>query len=303
MIKRYLPLLFVLLVVVATVAVFLVYRDPAPAPSSPADGGPADKADGIGATAIDGVAEFRVESEEEYQRTLEALGTGNDEIEAWARSRGFPPATYTSSAGVPLERNYNREKDARLLELAEGGDRWAMQVLAQRIGPEMPLEAVDWYRRAVLHGSAYAAYKLGNFYQDVARWIAVNHDDRDEVLEIARREEPLAYSALGWLLVAEYEAGLPPGAMSATMAGFQAPAEGITQSCIRAAGFLAELRAEREALGIQVPDGRPPLAIELPAEEIAGYCPPDVFPRADFSGCQAIRLVGDAGAVTGHRCR
>ncbi len=298
MIKRYLPLLFVLFVVIATVVLFLVYREPeAPAPAvAPAN----QPSSAIGA---DGVREFRVESEQEYQRALEALETSNDEIEAWARSQGFPPATYTSSPGMPLERNYNREKDARLLELAEGGDWWAMQILAARIGPEMPLEAIDWYRKAVVHGSAYSAYKLGNFYHDVARWIAINQDDRDEVIEIARREDPLAYSSLGWLLVAEYEAGLPPGSMSATLAGFREPDEGITQSCIRAAGFLAEIRAEREALGISVPDHKPPLAIELPPEEVVGYCAPDVFPRADFSGCETVRLVGDVGSVTGHRCR
>lgn len=296
MLKRYLPLLFVLLVVMATVVVFLVYREPETPAVAPAEP-PASPAD------ADGVPEFRVESEQEYQRALEALGTSTDEIETWARSQGFPPATYTSVPGTPLEHNYNREKDVRLLELATAGDRWAMQVLAQRIGPEMPLEAIDWYRKAVVQGSAYAAYKLGNFYHDVARWIAINQDDRDAVAEIARREDPLAYSALGWLLVAEYEAGLPPGSMSATLAGFRAPDEGITQSCIRAADFLVEIRAEREALGISVPDHKPPLAIELPAEEIAGYCSPDVFPRADFSDCETVRLVGDAGAVTGHRCR
>ena len=292
MIRRYLPLLFVLLVVIATVVVFLAYREP----QDPAAGRPA-------ASGTDGVPEFRVESEAEYQAALAALGTGNDDIEAWARSRGFPPATYTSSPGMPLERNYQREKDGRLLELAEAGDRWAMQVLAARIGPEMPLEAIDWYRKAVVHGSAYAAYKLGNFYHEVARWIAINHDDRAEVLEIATREEPLAYTSLAWLLVAEYEAGLPPGSMSATLAGFQAPDEGIDASCQRAAELLAGIRAERAAQGISVPDRKPPLAIELPPEELAGYCAPEVFPRADFSACETVRLVGDAGAVTGHRCR
>lgn len=294
--KRYLPLLFVVLVVVATVVAFLALRDgksPAPAPdavSSPA-------------VATDEVREFRVESEEEYQLALEALGTSNDEIEAWARSRGFPPATYTTSPGMPLERNYRRERDGQLLELAEGGDTWAMQFLAARISPELPLEAVEWYRKAVIRGSAYAAFKLGTFYEDVARWMAINRDERDEVVEIARREDPLAYTALAWLLVAEYEAGLPPGAMSAALAGFQAPDDALVQSCIRAAGFLAEIHAEREALGLQVERRLPPLAIELPAEETVGYCDPEVFPRTDFSGCEMVRLVGDAGSVLGHRCR
>jgi TPR repeat protein len=294
--KRYLPLLFVVLVVIATVAAFLVLREgESPAPAPGADPGPA--------VAADGIRELRVESEEEYQLALETLGTSSDEIEAWARSRGFPPATYTTSPGMPLERNYRRERDGRLLELAEEGDTWAMQFLAARISPELPLEAVEWYRKAVVHGSAYAAFKLGSFYEDVARWIVINNDDRDEVIEIARREDPLAYSALAWLLVADYEAGLPPGAMSASLAGFQAPDDAIVQSCIRAAGFLAEIHAERETLGLQVERRLPPLAIELPPEETVGYCDPDVFPRTDFSGCEAVRLVGDAGSVLGHRCR
>lgn len=294
MIKRYLPLLFVVLVVIATVVVFLVYRDPEPPPSV---------SERAATTGPDGAPEIRIESEEEYQRALEALGTSSDEIEAWARSQGFPPATYTSSAGMPLERSYHLEKNARLRELAEAGDRWAMQFLAARIGPEMPIEAIAWYRMAVVHGSAYAAYKLGMLYEDVARRIEIDHDDREAVIEIARREAPLAYSALGWLLVAEYEAGLPPGSISASLASFHAPDNDIARACERAANLLAEIRAERKALGISVPDHKPPLAIELPTEEITGYCSPDVFPRADLSGCETVRLVGDVGAVTGHRCR
>ena len=300
MLKRYLPLLFVLLVVFATAVVFLVLREPEPtadAPPAAPDTPPAMLAGAVG------IPEFRVESEEEYRHALAALGTSEDEIEAWARSQGFPPATYTRLGGEALERNYRRLRSPQLRELAQAGDHWAMQFLAADIGPEMPLEAVHWYRQAVVHGSAYAAFKLGNLYRDVARWIAINHDDRDEVVEIARREDPLAYSSLGWLLVAEYEAGLPPGAMSATLTGFQAPHEGLTEACHRAAGLLAEVHAERAALGLVVPRQKPPLVIELPPEEIASYCDPAVFPRSDYSACEPLRVVGDAGAVTGHCCR
>ena len=302
MFRRYLPLLFVLLVVVATALIYLLFLD-AGAPDAPSAPPAITGSAPVARTGADGIPEFRIESEAEYQLALDALGTSNDEIEAWARSRGFPPSTYTSSPGMPLERNYRTERDARLLELAEKGDVWAMQLLAARIAPEMPLEAIDWYRKAVIHGSAFAAFKLGSLYQEIARWAVINQDDRDEVLEIAQREDPLAHSSLAWLLIAEYEAGLPPGAMSATLAGFQAPDDGILNACSRAATFLAEVHAQREALGITVADHKPPLAIELPPEEIAGYCPPDVFPRADFSACETIRLVGDAGAVIGHRCR
>lgn len=288
------PLFFVVLVVLATVAAFLLFREP----EAPGVTGPA----GVVPGAAD-VREFRVETEEAYQRALAALGTSTEEIEGWARSQGFPPGAYTTSRGEPLAHDYRAAREPRLRELAEGGDHWAMQFLAARISTEMPLEAIGWYRKAVVHGSAYSAIKLGRLYDDVARWIESDHDDREAVVEIATREAPLAHSALGWLLVAEYEAGLPPGSISASLASLHGPDEGVTRACERAAAFLAEIRAEREALGLSVPDRKPPLAIELPAEEIAGYCSPDVFPRADFSGCETVRLVGDVGAVTGHRCR
>lgn len=299
MLKRYLPLLFVLLVAVATALVYLVFRGDAP--DAPAPPGPGRAA--APAVAPDGVREFRVESEGEYELALEFLDTSTDEIEAWARSRGFPPATYTSSPGQPLAQNYRNAREARLRELAEHGDRWAMQFLAARISPDAPREAIAWYRKAVVHGSAYAAFKLGNLYHDVARWIAINQDDRQEVIEIAERDDPLAFTSLAWLLIAEYEAGLPPGAISATLAGFHTPDEAITSSCERAAELLAEIEAERAALDILVSSHKPPLAVELPPEETVGYCPPDLFPRADFTGCETIRLVGDAGAVLGYRCR
>jgi TPR repeat protein len=290
MFKRYLPLLFVVLVVIATALVYLALRErPTDATAT--------------APAPDGTPEFRVESEDEYRQMLAALGTSTEDVEAWARTQGFPPKTYTESAQPPLERNYGRMRDERLLNLAEQGDRWAMQFLAQRIGPEMPLEAIEWHRRAALHGSAYAAFKLGLLYQEIARWALSGAGNPEQVNEIAQREDPLAYTSLAWMMVAEYQAGLPPGAMSATLAGFQAPDDAITQACIRAAGLLAELAAERESLGIAIDDRKPPLAVELPAEELAGYCEPEVFPRTDYAGCETVRLVGDLGAVTAHRCR
>jgi hypothetical protein len=300
MFRRYLPLLFVLLVVVATAMLYLLFREPVERQVPPRAGAGSSAVEIVDRT-VD-LIEFHVESEEEYQRALAALGTSNDEIEAWARSRGFPPATYTSSPGTPLERNYRRERDARLLELAESGDFWAMQFLAARLAPESPLEAAEWYRKAVVRGSAYAAFMLGSLYRDVAQWIAINNDDREQVLEIARREDPLAFTSLAWLLIAEYEAGLPPGAISATLTSFQAPDESIMAACGRAADYLATIVAERAALGIGMSALRPPLAIELPDEETIGYCPIDVFPRSDFSGCATIRLVGDLGSVLGHRC-
>jgi hypothetical protein len=290
MFKRYLPLLFLLFVVFATVVAFLLFRDTS-TPETPAP------------VSRDGVPEFKVESEAAYQRALEALGTSTEEIEAWARSRGFPPATYTSTPGTPLEQNYRAMREPALRELAEGGDAWAMQFLAAHLSPEKPQEAIDWYREAVVNGSAYAAIRLSSLYREVARRVEIDHDDREAFIEIARSEDPLSDASLAWLLVAEYEAGVPPGSISATLTSFRAPDDSITRACERAATLLAGLQAEREAREISLPARKPPLAIELPPEETVGYCAPEIFPRADFSGCETVRLVGDIGAITGHRCR
>lgn len=308
MLNRYLPLLFVVLVVIATVVMFFALRDPdesaipAAVPAPAGDPAPVSSS-AFGQPGADGIREFRVASEEDYQRALELLGTGNDEIEAWARGRGFPPATYAATPGLPLEHNYRRESDRQLRQLVAGGDLWAMQFLARRISPEQPQEAIDLYRQAAMLGSAYAAFSLGTFYNEINRWVVLAGDDREELRAIVEREDPVSHASLGWLMVAEYEAGLPPGAMSATLASFHGPNEDVDLACARAAGFLAELHAEREAAGIQVPTRKPPLSIELPPEEIVGYCAPEVFPRSDFSECETIRLVGDTGSLTGHRCR
>lgn len=296
MFKRYLPLLFVLFVVFATVVGFLLFRDTS-TPETPAPVGQ------DGAPASDGIPEFKVESEEEYQRALEALGTSTEEIEAWARSRGFPPATYTSTPGTPLEQNYRAMREPALRELAEGGDAWAMQFLAAHISPEKPVEAIDWYREAVVNGSAYAAIRLSALYREVARRVETGQDNPEAFIEIARSEDPLSAASLAWLLVAEYEAGVPPGSIAATLASFRAPDDSITRACERAATLLAGLQAERESQSISFPARQPPLAIELPPEETVGYCPPEIFPHTDFSGCQTVRLVGDIGSLTAHRCR
>jgi len=316
LLKRYLPLLFVVFVVFLTALIFLVFRDsaapgtrsveiepPPEAATTPPEATITPPEATITPAGDDALPLFEIETEEEYQAMLAALGTSTEEIEAWARTRGFPPGTYTSAPGEPLELQYRTMSAERLLELAEDGDVWAMQFLAANVGPEMPLVAVEWYRTAVVLGSAYAAYKLGFFYREVARWLAINDDEREAVLEIARREQPLAYSALAWLMIAEYEAGLPPGAMSAALTSFKARDEGIDAACERAANLLGEIHTQREIDGVELAQRKPPLAIGLPPEHIAGYCLADVFPRTDYSDCAAVRLAGELGTATAYRCR
>lgn len=318
MLKRFLPLLFVVFVTLATVFVFLVFRDPTDgaSPGAPAPSGsripPGDTSlppPGLPRQADDGIPEYRVNSEEDYLLVLETLGTSPEDIEAWARTRGFPPATFTAVAGMPLEQPYRRYDEATLRGLAETGDLWAMQFLAADLARTRPIEALEWYRAAALNGSVFAARELGGLYHDIDRALATGRTDRwDELTReaagaMARAEAPLEATALAWLLAAEAQGALPPGSVALTQANFREPSDLVVEACARAAGILADLDAQRTAAGIQAPARRPPpFSVELPAEETAGYCPPDILARPDYSGCSTIRMVSATGAVTAHRC-
>jgi hypothetical protein len=315
MLKRLLPLLFVVFVTLATVFLFLAFREPPDgptvtpqAPAARGSGGPGPLA-GQGVPAPDGVTEYRVASEEDYLLALEALGTSPEEIEAWARSRGFPPATFTAAAGIPLDQPYRRYDGDTLRGLAESGDVWAMQFLAADLARARPLEAALWYRAAALRGSVFAARELAGLYHDIDRALATGRTEhwetgiRQGVDALAEAEDPLAATALAWLLAAETEGSLPAGSLALTQAGFHDPTPLIAEACARAGAILAELASRREAAGIEAPPRRPPpFSVELPPEETAGYCAAGTLRRPDYTGCETVRLVSDTGAVTAHRC-
>ncbi len=318
MLKRFMPLLFVVFVTLATVFVFLAFREPADEAASvePRPGADQDRnteaslpPPGVPRLADDGVPEYRVNSEADYLLVLEALGTSPEDIEAWARTRGFPPATFTAVAGIPLEQPYRRYDEATLRSLAKTGDVWAMQFLAAGLARGRPLEAAEWYRAAAVQGSVFAARELGGLYHDMDRALATGRTDRwDEdtraaVDALAGGEAPLEVTALAWLLAAEAQGGLPPGSVALTQASFRESSELVVTACGRAAGILADLDARRASAGIAIPARRPPpFSVGLPAEETAGYCSPDVLARPDYAGCSTIRMVSATGAVTAHRC-
>lgn len=307
MLKRFMPLLFVVFATLAVVLLFLLFRgddgqddgqasraEDSPAPSEPV-------------VAADGVPEFRVVSEADYLRALEALGTSPEDIEAWARARGFPPATFTATAGLPLGQPYRRYDDERLRSLAEGGDRWAMQFLAANLSRSRPLEAARWYREAAVLGSLYAARELGGLYDGLARSLSRSPDqeaDQPEALRaMARKERPLEATALAWVLAAETEAALPPGALSRSQASFAGDSPTVKLACKRAAVILADLAAERERRGLaEVVRQPPPFSVQLPPEETMAYCDADTLPPPDLSACRTVRLVSSTGSVTAHRC-
>lgn len=317
MLKRFLPLLFVILVTLAVVFLFLLFRGPDRAGRGQVVPGSPDRADAVAAVPArqpgprageDGVQTFEVASESDYLLALEALGTSPEDVEAWARSRGFPPASFTAVAGMPLDQPYRSYDEDTLRQLAHGGDFWAMQFLAADLASSRPLEAADWYREAALRGSAFAARELGGLLHDVDRALATGRQRWSEetlaaATRLAESEAPLEATALAWLLAAESDASLPPGAFSRTQAGFSGRSPDVEEACRRAAAILADLAAERASRGLESPPRRPPpFAVELPPEETADYCRAELLPAPDWSGCETVRLVSATGAVTAHRC-
>ncbi len=316
MLKRFLPLLFVVFVTLATVFLFLAFRDPSQegAPESAGPGqGAVQRPGGRAGQAVaggDGVPEYPVASEEDYLLTLQALGTSPEEIEAWARSRWFPPGTFTATSTLPLEQPYPQYDEATLRSLAEAGDVWAMQYLAAELSRGRPVEAIEWYLAAAVDGSVFALRALGELYYELGQALSRGRTGRwdSETLEaveaLAAADGPLETAGLAWLLAAEVEGGLPPGSMAVMRARLHETSEAVDQACDRARGILADLAGRRAAADVtlttRVP---PPFSVELPPEETAGYCAPATLPRPDYSACETVRLVSGSGSVTAHRCR
>ncbi|MEJ2515780.1 MAG: hypothetical protein P8080_00790 [Gammaproteobacteria bacterium] len=315
MLKRFLPLLFVVFVTLATVVLFLAFRDPAGPGDDAENAGPEQGAiqrpgadAGQAVAGADGVPEYPVNSEEDYLLALHALGTSPEAIEAWARGRGFPPGTFTAASDIPLDQPYAEYDEATLRRLAGDGDVWAMQYLAAELGRTRPVEAIEWNLAAAVEGSVYAVREQGELYYDLDHALERGKTERwDEetlgaVKALAAAEGPLDTAGLAWLMAAEVEGRLPPGSLAVTRARFHDRSHAVDEACRRARGILADLAGRRAAANVTFTAAPPPFSVELPPEETAGYCPPDVLPRPDYSGCQTVRLVSGSGSVTAHRC-
>ncbi len=93
-----------------------------------ADGGPTEsgpprqKPSGIPKTDLRAdVPRFELNGQRDFLLVLRALGTSLEDVEAWARTRGFPPATFTTGVGIPLDQPYRRYDQETLREPGRSG--------------------------------------------------------------------------------------------------------------------------------------------------------------------------------------
>lgn len=208
----------------------------------------------------------------------------------WAAARGYPVADVS---GAPLyEQPYQQYDDRTLQALAQGGDMWAAQILADRLAVTSPAEAIEHYRRAAEAGSIYAMHEMATLYNRVSdKRREVDFNATEQALEqvYAMRDAPVEPEVAGyaWTIVAEMAGSEPMfGALaSAQLEQRMQPAQ-IDEACAIARGLYDELAARRAALGLGDFDRTPPpLVYEDPARE--QRCP-GLEPALDLSGCRQL---------------
>lgn len=251
------------------------------------------------------VPRFELNGQRDFLLVLRALGTSLEDLEAWARTRGFPPATFTTGVGIPLDQPYRRYDQETLRNLAEGGDRWAMQFLAADLRVRAPLESMELYREAAVGGSVFAARELGMLMRDLDLGVRTSSrmdDATRAALKQMDRTHDLAESGLAWLIAAEADGGLPPGYLSSDAVESTWP-ETLARACEEAAGLLANLAEERRNRGLGDPARRPPpFSVAPPGEGLDRACPEGVVSDMRAKGCVPVLLTAGDNQLTGWRC-
>jgi hypothetical protein len=248
------------------------------------------------------MAVYHVASEQDVIRVLEAHGLSQDAVARWAFAKGMDPAGFGITFGG--EEAYSLYDDATLAALADQGDAWAQQTLADRIWKERPLEAADRYRDAAARGSAQAARQLANLYFYAADVLDRGRtgDWSEQTIAALRQagaaDGGLAVSALAWSLAGDAEAGLPEGSFASFMLSDYSE-DDVDAACRRAASIVADNAEQRARLGLEPNWQGPAPLFPDPGELNPVGCPEGLLPAPDLSGCEAVRLEMDGMDATG----
>lgn len=224
-------------------------------------------------------------------------------LRLWAESRGLPRVD--ANGNFMLDQPYQQYDQDTLTALADNGDMWAQQILAERIQRERPAEAMELYRKAAARGSVFAMHRIAELANTIA---GLSPDFRfegqgDEADDVALEQyyslrdtlvDPKV-TAFAWKAVAEM-AGLP-GFMSS--AG-SSPNDGFRSAgCDLAASIYTDLLARRTTLGLGAyPNDVPPAWIDAQAMGKTTGCEHQQAVQYDFSGCQQIRYAPQDGSET-----
>lgn len=213
-------------------------------------------------------------------------------MRVWAESRGL--ARKDANGVMILDQPYQQYDDATLAALADNGDMWAQQILAERIKKSRPAEAIELYREAAANGSVFAMLQLAELAGTVG---ALSPDFKfegedaggiqlDQYYSLRDSVTPPTTTAYAWKAVAEM-AGIP-GFMGFTATRLD-EAE-IASACDLAGSIYSDLLARRAAAGLgPYPSDPPPAWFDPTSFQQTSGCEHPEAVNFDFSPCREIR--------------
>lgn len=212
----------------------------------------------------------------------------------WAATRGMPQTD--ANGNFILDQPYQQYDDETLAALANNGDMWAQQILAERLARARPAEAMELYRKAAAQGSIFAMLQIAELADNIAamspdfefenEFEGADNLALDQYYSLRDTPVPSRVTAFAWKAVAEM-AGLP-GFLSLT--GSSLPDEDRAAACDLAGSIYSDMLARRARLGLGPYPGDPPPAWFDPGEQPAGSgCEHSEAVQYDFSACRQIR--------------
>lgn len=222
----------------------------------------------------------------------------------WAMTRGYP---ITDPSGVQLyDQPYEQYDDETLRGLADNGDMWASQILADRIATTNPAEATELYRRAATRGSVYAMHEMAALYQRISdKRREVDFKTSDLALEqvYAMRDAPVAPEVAGfaWTVVAEMAGSEPMfGSLASSQLQQRMNDDQIAEACSMAQELYGDLRSQRSSLGLGDFDRSPPPLVYTDPTRKPPCGDQPGRPGLDLTGCRELVVdqPGDAGAAS-----
>ncbi|MBT8144128.1 MAG: hypothetical protein KJO55_05465 [Gammaproteobacteria bacterium] len=198
---------------------------------------------------------------------MEALSEyGFDKLERrwrdWARARGYPMTD--ASGQMYYDQPYEQYDNLTLKGLADNGDMWAAQILANRIAKDNPAEALELFRTAAARGSVYAMNEISALYARISndsRDAEFKSDDKALEQVFAMRDSPVdpLVSSYAWNVVGTMSGSEPMfGDMNAGQIEGRMSEEQVEEACTLAQGLYDELSAKRDSLGLGGFDRSPP---------------------------------------------
>lgn len=281
--------------VVAAPVVSAPVREPAPLPTlQPAAPMPA------ATTPAEGDAPMQVDVGQGFDLDLLMREVGLDNFMSdyarWATSRGYPQPD--DAGNLMLPQPYDQYDEDTLKALADTGDMWAQQFLADKLARKRPADAIELYRQAAISGSVYAMSEMSQLYKRIANKNAdAQFKDNDTALEqvYALRDSPADpdVTAYAWAAVAE-SSGWDPmsGSVTAHVASRNLSDEQIEEACELSRALRDDMLQTRTQRSIELPPVTPPPLIVSGGQQgnMGTRCAEDQPPPWDMSGCREVAL-------------